>query len=421
MDKKFNGRAPEGMTKKPERLRSNNATETLEVDALFGGPVTASGSFDFKDMQNAVFGKLLEALPIPTLLLDKDRTIIYANRALSKIGANGPELLGKPFAGLFATPVDTEKALNQIKGILEDRTTRSFEGALRTSKLSFCRLNLRSLRIWKRRAVLVTIEDLTAEKTQVIVSAKYEKLVHIFPIGIAEFAAEPLNGETDIDEAMEIIGDAVFIGGNAQFGMSTTEREVGAGRPRRFRDFFELDRGLRRTFVSWVMDGFPVCVFETKEEGPEGSRRLENTVVADSRQGTVNGFWVLRHDITERKLHEEFLKAAKDKLEEKVQERTAELLRMNDKLLDEIHEREFTEQKLAESVNELQEALAKVKTLSGLLPICASCKKIRDDEGYWTHVEVYVSQHSDADFTHSICPECAHRLYPEYFKQGTFK
>ena len=63
-------------------------------------------------------------------------------------------------------------------------------------------------------------------------------------------------------------------------------------------------------------------------------------------------------------------------------------------------------------IGELQEALAKVKTLSGLLPICSSCKKIRDDKGYWNQIETYIRQRSEADFTHGICPTCAKRLYP---------
>jgi len=61
--------------------------------------------------------------------------------------------------------------------------------------------------------------------------------------------------------------------------------------------------------------------------------------------------------------------------------------------------------------------LQEVKTLSGLLPICASCKKIRDDKGYWNILEQYISEHSDAEFTHGICPECAQRLYPDYYKK----
>jgi DNA-binding response OmpR family regulator len=72
---------------------------------------------------------------------------------------------------------------------------------------------------------------------------------------------------------------------------------------------------------------------------------------------------------------------------------------------------------LQERNQELQEALAKVKTLSGLLPICANCKKIRNDEGYWEQVDVYLRHHSDAEFSHGICPDCMQELYSEYFEK----
>jgi AmiR/NasT family two-component response regulator len=64
---------------------------------------------------------------------------------------------------------------------------------------------------------------------------------------------------------------------------------------------------------------------------------------------------------------------------------------------------------------ELQDALAEVKTLSGLLPICSSCKKIRDDEGYWNQLETYIQEHSNVMFSHGLCPDCAKKLYPEIF------
>lgn len=67
-------------------------------------------------------------------------------------------------------------------------------------------------------------------------------------------------------------------------------------------------------------------------------------------------------------------------------------------------------------IAELQEALASVKTLGGLLPICASCKKIRDDEGYWSQVEQYIGKHTDAKFTHGICPDCGKRALEEYYR-----
>jgi len=69
--------------------------------------------------------------------------------------------------------------------------------------------------------------------------------------------------------------------------------------------------------------------------------------------------------------------------------------------------RKQNEAKLEALVVELQHALAEVKTLKGLLPICSSCKKVRDDHGYWQQVEVYVMEHSQAAFSHGICPDCA--------------
>ena len=64
-------------------------------------------------------------------------------------------------------------------------------------------------------------------------------------------------------------------------------------------------------------------------------------------------------------------------------------------------------------VLELEEALKTVKSLSGLLPICASCKNIRDDSGYWQAVEAYITRHSEAEFTHGLCPDCIRKLYPD--------
>jgi len=81
--------------------------------------------------------------------------------------------------------------------------------------------------------------------------------------------------------------------------------------------------------------------------------------------------------------------------------------------------RKQAEREREELIRELQEALGKVKILSGLLPICASCKKIRDDKGEWTHVETYFRRHSEADFTHGICPECTKKLYPDFAGRRT--
>jgi FixJ family two-component response regulator len=107
------------------------------------------------------------------------------------------------------------------------------------------------------------------------------------------------------------------------------------------------------------------------------------------------------------------LRKAHAELEQRVIERTAELTiankktqEINDKLLLEIDERKRTEE-------ELKKTLAEIKTLRGIVPICANCKKIRDDKGFWKQVEVYVEEHTEALFSHGLCAECAKKLYPD--------
>ena len=95
-----------------------------------------------------------------------------------------------------------------------------------------------------------------------------------------------------------------------------------------------------------------------------------------------------------------------DELEKKVQEKTAVLHR-------EIADRKKAELDKEEKIVELREAMLKIKTLGGMLPICSICKKIRDDQGYWNQIESYIREHSEAEFSHSICPECAKKLYPD--------
>ncbi|AKG53677.1 histidine kinase [Dehalogenimonas sp. WBC-2] len=98
-------------------------------------------------------------------------------------------------------------------------------------------------------------------------------------------------------------------------------------------------------------------------------------------------------------------------LEDRVKVRTMDLTKANLAL-----EKDIVERRQVES--ELRDALNQVKTLTGLLPICANCKKIRDDKGYWSSVEKYISTHSEAEFTHGICPDCLEKLYPSYYGPG---
>jgi HAMP domain-containing protein len=101
------------------------------------------------------------------------------------------------------------------------------------------------------------------------------------------------------------------------------------------------------------------------------------------------------------------VRSSNEELERRVEERTAQLSIANEELIRINLEKEM-------AIEGLKEALNKISTLRGLLPICAACKKIRDDKGYWNQIETYIMEHTDADFTHGICPDCAKELYGEY-------
>ncbi|MBP7887226.1 MAG: PAS domain-containing protein, partial [Candidatus Marinimicrobia bacterium] len=89
--------------------------------------------------------------------------------------------------------------------------------------------------------------------------------------------------------------------------------------------------------------------------------------------------------------------------------------------LEDITESKRAEEQREKFIAELQEALDKIKTLKGLIPICACCKKIRDDQGYWNSVESYIKDHAEVEFTHGICPDCMKKLYPNYCKDDNDK
>ncbi len=83
--------------------------------------------------------------------------------------------------------------------------------------------------------------------------------------------------------------------------------------------------------------------------------------------------------------------------------------------------RKQVEEQREKLIEALQKALSEVKTLRGFLPICSYCKKIRDDKGYWSQIESYIHKHSDAEFSHGICPECAKKYYPDMNLYGDDK
>lgn len=175
------------------------------------------------------------------------------------------------------------------------------------------------------------------------------------------------------DPIFNILEDGTYRYVNRAFSTPfgrTPEEVIG----RRIYDIFSIDEAEKRMGV--VKRAFATgetIVFDVRVPTPEGDRFYITSVkpIRD-REGAVASVVCISKEITERKRSE---------LE---QERL---------------------------IRELQTALQQVRTLSGMLPICAHCKKIRDDRGYWNQIEAYICQHSDAEFTHGICPDCLRQHY----------
>ncbi len=126
--------------------------------------------------------------------------------------------------------------------------------------------------------------------------------------------------------------------------------------------------------------------------------------------GNVLGLIHIVRDISRRKLREEELQLHRDHLEWMVRHRTGEITAINERLQKEIAEKKRAGDEAERLIKHLREELSKIRKLSGLLKMCAWCKKIQDDHGSWKQVEAYICEHSDARFTHGICPACAGKL-----------
>lgn len=161
-------------------------------------------------------------------------------------------------------------------------------------------------------------------------------------------------------------------------------------------------------------------IFEYSDRHEVIGNSAGDLFVKDTIKGLTDVKAVL--DITDRKTHE-FTVKRKDRTTFPVEVSVSNVTNSEGEIVGrmasfvDISKRKHAEKAREKLIRKLERALDRIKTLRGLIPICAACKKIRDDKGYWHQVEVYVRDHSEADFSHDICPECAQKLYPELFEE----
>jgi two-component sensor histidine kinase len=158
-------------------LESEVATQTIDLSSLLNRDITSSGSFDIRgQIWSTTFGKLLQALPIPALLIDQSYAIAVANQACARVTRTYEKLHGHAFPSLFPKPLTSAT----IKGLLEEiflqRRTKVTEALMQIqNKTTWTRITLRPIRIMDRRFILAILEDLNPEKRQIALQMKHEK------------------------------------------------------------------------------------------------------------------------------------------------------------------------------------------------------------------------------------------------------
>jgi len=199
----------------------DDATETININNIFyehPEEEDSSRNFDPQRLSLAPFGKLLHAIPVPTLLIGRSHAIEFANASFLELSKDKFSMSGATFSSLFPNPGEARNAQLELENVFANRKPLVQETVLRIHKTKIWgRVHLRTIRLGDAPKVLVQVENLTAEKRFLSIQ-KYKKLMKIFPIGIAEFGvATPLGRGARVDELLEAALDARVVDGNDEF------------------------------------------------------------------------------------------------------------------------------------------------------------------------------------------------------------
>ncbi|MFH0823602.1 MAG: PAS domain S-box protein, partial [Pseudomonadota bacterium] len=288
----------------------DTATETIDLAGLFQDAPPAHDTLELKGVEHTAFGKLLRALPLPAMLINKHHKVTLVNESCMRISPNHQDIVGRNFHSLFPNRSDSEKAQALIDNVLKVRKSKVMEGLLQVDEDKiWARTNLRSIKLGTERGILVLIEDLTVEKKQILLYEKYRRLVNIFPLGIAEFSfSEPISPNLPLTERFKRVVKARLVHGNNEFALLHGHKSVDRLRGTRLDAFYPLNEQTKALILKWIKSDMQIHANETSSITADGEERYyEDTLIGTTRGDSLVGFWSLKKDITERKRSEEEL------------------------------------------------------------------------------------------------------------------
>jgi two-component system cell cycle sensor histidine kinase/response regulator CckA len=293
-----------------------DSSTTINFDDLTAAEgLTTSGSVDVREIRQAAYGKLLQALPIPILFIDRSYSVCYVSRAIAKFTAKYEEIKGVFFPELFPDPDDAQRARAVLASLFKRSRRTALEGLVQFGKSRIWgRVHLRAIRVRERKLVLALVEDLTAEKKRVLLYNKYRMLVNLLPIGIVEFSLmRPIPTNLPLDEAIGCILDSRAVDGNPEFARIQGYKRIEDLMGVKLMELFPYEGQNRALYNGWIGDGFPIRSVETEQLGSRGMvRHLEKTLIGIVSEERLFGLWLGIRDITERQsVREDVLRAQK--------------------------------------------------------------------------------------------------------------
>jgi PAS domain S-box-containing protein len=266
--------------------------------------ITESGSFDLRRTTLDAFGRLMDAMPMPILLINISGRIQFVNSAFIDVSADLSGVLGGSFYSLFPDSEAGRQAEILLGNVVTQRKPQFWEGMLLVGgKEIWSRINLRSIRFGSERSIMIVIQDLTTEKRELTLNEKYKSLAQIFPYGIAEFApAKRAACNLPTDELLALILAAELTDGNSQFAVLNGYGSLDELRRVTFGEILPAQDKDTEFYRSWVQNCFATTTCDTQEKTHEDQPRyFEITLVGNVQNEFLTSFWAIKRDVTERR------------------------------------------------------------------------------------------------------------------------